>query len=178
MGMEDRLRLKGKNADTFPTTKEDIMSRDRMSRREFVGLTTSGIAGAFLGSAAGVHAGTEIEEWNPDKPYMVTGKGLRVQPVLMHTIHERRELTSWRSWGTISSSRAAAEEAGRISKELDGLSTQSDFPLEILPLLKVGNVEEARRVHDNDYDVVIVYPATGSGSMLRACFPSKPDRTF
>lgn len=40
----------------------------------------------------------------------------------------------------------------------------------------MATVEEALRVHANDYDVVILYPATGSGSMLKACFPVKPGK--
>jgi len=152
------------------------MSHDRMSRRQFVGLTTSSIAGALLGSATPVRAAGETVEWSPDKPYLVPGEDLRVQPVLMYAIRERRESTSWRSWGKISSHEAAADEARRISEELNALSAKVEYPLQILPLITVADVEEAQRVHANDYDVVILYPATGSGSMLKACFPVKQDK--
>jgi hypothetical protein len=134
------------------------MSRNRMSRRQFVGLTTTGVAGALLRSVTPLRAGARIEEWNPDKPFITTGKSLKVQPILMHTIHERRESTSWRSWGKTSSYPAAAEEAKRISVELTALSAKADFPLQMLPLIKAAGVEEARRAHANDYDAVIVYP--------------------
>jgi hypothetical protein len=147
-----------------------------MSRRQFVGLTTTGVAGALLGSAIRVRASEEMAEWNPEGTFLITGKSLKVQPVLMHTIHQRRELASWRSWGRISSPEAAADEAKRIAKELSALSAKGDFPLQILPVVRVSSEGEARRVHENDYDAVIVYPATGSGSLLRACFPSKPDK--
>ncbi len=170
------MPVEGENAATLRHSREDMMSRNCMSRRQFVGLTTTGVAGALLGSTAPLRAGAEVEEWNPDKPFLVTGKGLKVQPILMHTVHERRELASWRSWGKISSPQAAAEEADRISKELSALSAKADFPLEILPLVRVSSEVEARRMHGNDYDAVIVYPATGSGGMLRACFPAKPNR--
>jgi len=45
-----------------------------MNRREFVGLTTAGIAGGVLGLGTSALAGRKIEEWNPDKPFIVTGK--------------------------------------------------------------------------------------------------------
>jgi len=152
------------------------MCHNRMSRRQFVGLTTSGIAGALLGSATPARAGGKTVEWNPDKPYLVTGEHLRVQPVLMYAIHQRRESTSWRSWGTTSSHEAAADEVERISEELNALSAKAEYPLRILSLMKVASVEEAMRVHANDYDAIILYPATGSGSMFKACFPAKTDK--
>jgi len=147
-----------------------------MNRRQFVGLTTAGVAGALFGSGVPLRAGEKRGEWNPNKPFVVTGRNLKVQPVLMHTIHERRESTSWRSWGRTSTHQAAAEEVKRISKELNALSAKADFPLQMLPLIKVASVEEALRVRANDYDVVMMYPATGSGSMLKACFPAKQDK--
>ncbi len=152
------------------------MSRNRMSRRQFVRLTTTGLAGALVDSGIPSRAGAKTQEWSPDKPFLVTGKNLKVQPILMHTIHERRELTSWRSWGTTSTYQAAAQEAERISKELNALSEKAEFPLQILPVIRVASVEEALRAHASDYDVVMVYPATGSGSMLKACFPPKQDK--
>jgi L-fucose isomerase-like protein len=171
-----RLSVQSKNSSTVRYKTEDIMSRNRMSRRQFVGLTTTGIAGALLSSGTPAYSGAKMEEWDPDKPLIVTGKHLTIQPVLMHAIHERRESTSWRSWGTTSSYQAVADEAKRISDELKALSASAQFPLRILPLVTVASVEAARRVHATDYDVVMVYPATGSGSMLRACFPERPER--
>ena len=104
------------------------------------------------------------------------GKPLKVQPVLMHTFYQRREAASWRSWGSINTAEAASEEFGRISKELASLPGQAEFPLEILPLVKVTSPEEAAKVHQADYDAVMVYPATGSGGVLRACFPEKKEK--
>ncbi len=155
-----------------------------MNRREFVGLTTVGIAGGVLGLGTSALAGRKIEEWDPDKAFLVTGKKLKVQPVLIYRTPVRREQTSWKSWGGVQTEQAASEEAKRISKELKSLSTGADFPLEILPVAKVKTVEEALQVHKkglpkgdpNDYDVIIVYPATGSGDMLRACFAKEKDK--
>jgi len=147
-----------------------------MNRREFVGLTTASIAGGVLGLGTSAVANRKIEEWNPNKPLLVTGKKLRVQAVLMYRTPVRREQTSWKSWGGVQTEQAASEETKRISKELNSLSAGADFPLEILPVVKVKSTEEASQVHKNDYDVIIVYPATGSGDMLRACFAREKDK--
>lgn len=147
-----------------------------MNRREFVGLTTAGIAGGVLGFGTSALANRTIEEWNPDKAFLVTGKKIKVQPVLMYRTPVRRKQTSWKSWGGVQTEQAASEEAQRISKELKSLSAGADFPLEILPVVKVKSTEEASKVHKNDYDVIIVYPATGSGDMLRACFAKEKNK--
>jgi L-fucose isomerase-like protein len=147
-----------------------------MNRREFVGLTTAGIAGGVLGFSASTHANSNTEGWSPDKPLIATGKKLSVQPVLMYRIPQRRQATSWKSWGGVQTEQAAEDEAKRISKELATLSAGADFPFDILPVAKVKTVEQALQVHKNDYDVIVVYPATGSGDMIRACFAREKDR--
>jgi len=152
------------------------MSGIPMNRRQFAGLTTAAIAGGALGVAASARAGNKAEQWDPERPCVVTGKPLSVQPVLMHTFYRRRDAASWRSWGRINSEEAASEEMQRIAKELEALPAKAGFPLELLPLVKVTSVEEAARVHESEYDAVMVYPATGSGGVLRACFPPKQDK--
>ncbi len=146
------------------------MSDSHISRRQFAGLTSAGIAGGVLGSTQSILADKAQKEWDPDRPPVVTGKPLRVQPVLMCRMAERRENASWRSWSKINSPRAAAEEMGRIGKELHLLGAKADFPLKVLPTIKVTSEEEAGKIHEGEYDVVLLYPATGSGGMLRACF--------
>jgi L-fucose isomerase-like protein len=152
------------------------MSCNYMNRREFVGLTTASIAGGILGISDSAQADSNTEGWNPDKPFIATGKKLNVQPVLMYRIPQRRPATSWKSWGGVQTEQAASEEANRISQELTSLSSDADFPVEILPVAKVRTVEEALQVHKNDYDVIVVYPATGSGDLLRACCAKEKDR--
>ncbi len=151
------------------------MSDDRINRRQFAGLSAAGVAGGALALRASAVGVAEFE-WDPERPPVVTGKPLRVQPVFMHTTFEPRKHASWRSWSKINTPEAAAEELGRIARELDALAGQAGFPLEVLPTVKVTSAEEAAKVHAADYDVVLVYPATGSGTMLRACFAAKPDR--
>ncbi|UCG59293.1 MAG: hypothetical protein JSU70_07235 [Phycisphaerales bacterium] len=147
-----------------------------MNRREFVGLTTAGIAGGVLGLDTSSTAKQSLVEWDPHKPFLITGKALRIQPVLMYRTAHRRHATSWKSWGGILTEQAASEEAGRISKELQSLATEAEFPVQVLPILKVKSAQQASQVHGNSYDVIIVYAATGSGNLLRSCFARKKDR--
>jgi hypothetical protein len=147
----------------------------RLHRREFTGLTAAGLAGGILGSSVAA-AGETAQPWDPDRPRVQSGKPLRVQPVLMYTTFQRREAASWRSWSKINNPQAAAEEAQRIAKELASLTAEAGFPLEVLPLAKVTTAEEAQAVHRADYDVILLYPATGSGSLLTACFPPNPEK--
>ncbi len=153
------------------------MCCNRLNRRDFFGLTTGIIAGVSLSSPSVPFSDKESKsypnEWDPARPPVVTGEQLCVQPVLMYGIAHRREAASWKSWGGIHTEQAASEEAGRISEELNALAANADFPLLVLPVVKVKSVEEAVRVRDGDYDVIVVYPATGSGSLLQACISEK-----
>jgi len=68
-----------------------------MNRREFISLTALGVAGAgliapSLSAAAG-------NEWNPQAAYAISGQEIRVQPVLLYDLAQKREATSWRPWG-------------------------------------------------------------------------------
>ena len=152
------------------------MSGNHLNRREFVGLTTAGIAGGVLGLGAPGDAGVKTAEWDPSRPLIVSGQRLNVQPVLMYRTPQRRHADSWKSWGGVQTDQAAVEEADRITRELRALSAQANFPINLLPVIKVKDPGQASQVHQNDYDVVIVYPATGSGDTLRACFARDKDK--
>ena len=152
------------------------MSSYQLNRREFVALAATGIAGGALRRGTPSPANSGIGEWDPDKPLIITGKALRVQPVLMYRVAERKQASSWKSWGGVQSDDAAAEEAERISNELAPLSAGAGFAFEALPVIKVKSTEEAARVHDGDYDVVVIYAASGSGELLKACFPKQKDK--
>ena len=152
------------------------MFDNHINRREFVGLTTASIAGGVLGLGAAARADEESEGWTPDRPLVVTGKKLTVQPVLMYSTPQRKPATSWKSWGGVQTDQAASQEAERISQELKVLAAEADFGVEILPVIKVKTVEEATSIHKNAYDAILVYPATGSGDLLRACFAQQKDK--
>ena len=139
-----------------------------INRREFLGLTTAGIAGAGFAFKPSFLP-DEKEEWNPDKPKVTTGKTLTVQPVLMYNIFKMKPQTSWRPWGGLHDKNDLSEEMNRISDELKLILKNSNFPLKILPLVTVQSVEEASEVRESDYDVMIIYAASGSGNILEAC---------
>jgi len=152
------------------------MAFDSVNRREFLGLTTAGIAGGMLGLTASVSAIPQSEAWDPHKPLVCTGRALVVQPVLMYHVVQKRPATSWKSWGGVQSDEAAATEAGRIDADLQALCSKAQFPLTILPTVKVKSVDEAAKVHEGQYDAVIVCAASGSGDLLKACFAPTKDK--
>ena len=112
-----------------------------INRRDFMGLAAASIAGTSLGIPSSLFAQAKIEEWNPDKLPVITGKKLRVQPVLLYRISKRRFQASWRPWSGLHNEEDVSKEINRISEELKLLLNNSDFPLEILPIFKVRSVE-------------------------------------
>ena len=93
---------------------------------------------------------------------------LKVQPVLTFDLPQRREATSWRNWGGVQTEADATAEKERIAGELESLKEKADYPLEILPLKTVRNVEEAGALARADHDVMLVYAAGGGGDVLEA----------
>ncbi|MDQ1255885.1 MAG: hypothetical protein QG656_479 [Candidatus Hydrogenedentes bacterium] len=140
-----------------------------MNRRHFMGLTAGMIAGAALASAVEPGGSLDPGLWDPAKPYAIPGKPLIVQPVLMFRVSEPREASSWKSWGGVQSVQAASKEASRIAGELAAMTAGAEFPIEVRPVVSVRSKEELDVVHATDYDVILVYAATGSGDLLRAC---------
>ena len=157
------------------------MCCDCMSRREFMG-TTAGAFGAAM-VLPGIAGALETRAWsgdlwNPDLPFGMDTKPLRVQPVLMYRLPQPREMASYKSWGGVQTPEAVEEECSRIMGELNGVAEQADFPLEVLPIRRVTSEEEAAQARDADADTVIVYPATGSGTWLRGCIPDHGGLVF
>ena len=149
-----------------------------LDRREFLRVAALVTAGVTLSSFRPDFLATKevlFYDWDPDKPFRIPGKALRVQPVFMYHIRERREQTSWRPWGSIYTEQGVYEEVSRISQELSGLSARSDFALDILPVIKVRNPDEATKIHSKDFDVVLLYAASGSGNLFRACTQGNKD---
>jgi len=111
--------------------------------------------------------------WQPERAFRNAGLPLRVQPVLMYQIPKRREAASWKSWGGVQSEEAAVQEAARIAEELNALSLRGGVPLEILPVTRVSSAEAASQLREAGTDVRVLYPATGSGELLRALIPAR-----
>lgn len=153
------------------------MSSYPLNRREFLGVTTASLAGGILGLGTLSSApAADRDGWDASRPLVRTGKALVVQPVLVYRVAEKKPATSWKSWGGVQTDQAAAAEARKIAGELSALASRADVPLEILPVIKVKSAAEVAKAHEKEYDVVVVYAASGPGDLLKACFAQKKDR--
>lgn len=154
----------------------------QINRREFVGTVGALTAGTLVASNpvyanAPNSANSVLPEqfvWNPDS-FLQPCKTLRVQPVLMYKEQPYRKMASYKSWSNINNRKAAEEEAGRIQLELNRMNETAGFAVEFLPIMIVDSPEEAKKVHNQDYDVVLLYAATGGGDLFRACTNKKPN---
>ena len=151
------------------------MSSYPLNRREFLGMTAASLAGAGLDFGASSSAAGR-DGWDASRPLIRTGRALVVQPVLIYHVAEKRPATSWKSWGGVQTDQAAAAEAQKIAGELSALASHADVPLEILPVVKAKSAADAAKAHEKEYDAVVVYAASGSGDLLKACFAPKKDR--
>ncbi len=146
-----------------------------MTRRRFVGLTAFGLAGGALqwsnwGRAEAIGAG-----WDPDRPFAMVARPLRVQPILMYRLPTPRPQASWKSWGGVQDETQLAEEVARIERELAWLRGRAEFPLEIRPLRKCTDAAGLEGVATSDYEVTLLYACTGPGELLRTCLGLKRD---
>jgi hypothetical protein len=143
------------------------------NRREFMAGLGGFAAGSTLLSPTAQASSNAVHKSGPNRIDPVR-KELVVQPVFIYGIQQRREGTSWRHWGGIHSEADAAAEKDRISTELEKISAQAQFPVEIRPLVSVKDTESAARVSNNDHDVLIMYPAGGWVDTLEAL--TNPDK--
>lgn len=144
-----------------------------MNRRRFLELSALGAAAIQLPFGSKLFS-SENAAWNPHVSPMNPGLPLRVQPVLLYEVAQRRPATSWRNWGGIHSEQDAAEELGRIAEGWKALASRAEFPLRFLPAVKIKSKEEAATIRDADgYDTAVVYAAGGWVDALEACFSEK-----
>jgi len=101
----------------------------------------------------------------PDRP-IPSGKPLRVKPVLVYHLEQRREKTSWRSYGGLRTQDDVAQEINRIDGELRTLVTKAEFPVTLLPLSTISSDPEVQPVADCAADVLLVFGASGAQSWL------------
>ncbi len=135
-------------------------SGDGVSRREFIaGMSAVTAGGMLLPASRTIAAAAELQP---------AVSPLRMQPVLTYSTPVRRQATSWREWGGIQSDEAAAEEVSRIENELSRMRAEADFPLEILPTIKVKSIDQAAEAAGGNHDGVIVYAAGANVRVLEA----------
>jgi len=138
---------------------------DSINRRDFIKVVGLGAAG--LGAAAASSCST-VGSFKKSAGAMShrIGKPLRVKPALVYSLSQRREATSWRSWGGLHTQSDVEKEAGKIEEELKVLSSKADFLVEIQPVSLVGNDQQANAVKATDCDAFLVYAASGAQGWL------------
>jgi len=143
----------------------NIYQKADLTRREFLA-KTGGItaAGAALPRFAEAAPGGAKE---PQRQQPIR-RPLRVQPVFNCEIYQRKKATSWRVTGAIQNEREMHEEEARIRRDLAGMVSSADFPLDVLPLVTVQNVDQATAVAKGSHDVLIMYAARRNRPVLEA----------
>lgn len=145
-----------------------------MPRRTFLARCGT-LSAAWAGLPPLAAATTSPDGWDPSRPFPRLGRPLTIQPVLMYALAHKRDQASWRSWGDVQDQLAVDDEARRIDLELAQLAAKADFTLQIRPTVPVSSIAQTVPLATRDHDVTIVYPATGSGDLLRSCLTLKPD---
>ena len=153
-----------------PYSQSDSQTKG-LSRREFIAATgiasTAGLSlPALVSTAIGDSAGTDRQQ-----PVF---RQLKVQPVFNCEIYKRKPTTSWRWTGAIQNERELQEEERRIRRDLEQMAESADFPLEILPLVTVRDIEQAAAVTKKDYDVLIMYASRRNPKLLETL--ASPDK--
>jgi len=120
--------------------------------------------GLALGSMAwGDVDFSEAVNYKPTAP-----QPLKIQPVLTVGLSQRREQTSWRSWGGFHTEDDIAQEKERIGRELNQIVRESEFPLEIMPLITLNSPREAAQAARGQHDVLLMYAANSWVNVLEA----------
>lgn len=139
------------------------LNKMSIGRRTFLAAVGGSALGAnivFSASGQVASAGENVGYLN-EPVKSVKNKPLVVLPIITYAIYKRHEQTSWRPWGGFHSIEDVENECKKIEGELADLKTKAEFPMEILPILKVEKAEDARKARESQADVAIVYGATG-----------------
>ncbi|NUQ65219.1 MAG: sugar isomerase [Pirellulales bacterium] len=85
-----------------------------------------------------------------------------VKPIFVYQIYQRRDQSSWRSWGGTGTQEEADREIAQIQGELEKLQKEADFPLQFLPLAPVTNPAQLASLGDiASADALLVYAGDG-----------------
>lgn len=133
------------------------------SRRGFLG----GLGGAAIAGLSWSMLSAAQADDGSDALPAPPRRALRVKPVFIYGVYERRPQTSWRPWGGIQTQADADQEINRIGGELKKLKGEADFPLEFLPLAPVQNKEGIAAVAGEDgVDAYIIYAAGADHTVM------------
>jgi hypothetical protein len=146
-----------------------------LSRRNLIlGAGTAAI-GSWVASARTAAA----DQPAASQPAIRPARELTVQPVLVYHLPQRREQTSWRSWGGIQTPEQVEAEVIQIQKELSTLSASLGEAIRFLPVARVLTVDEAAAVKRAEADVMLVYASGGAEQALNTLISSdRPSLVF
>ena len=135
------------------------MHAQNISRRRFV--QVAGTAALSTAAISGL-SWTTLGSKSAREKLPFQRQSLIVKPVLTFEIPERKDQTSWRSWGGIQTEENAGQEAEKIREELKTLQDRADFPLNFLPVAKVRSAQDVSHISDlESADAIIIYAAGG-----------------
>ncbi len=133
-----------------------------ISRRGFLGGLGGAAALGGLTLAATSEAKAASAEQGPGAR-LPAGAPLRLKPALAYQLPRPTEKTSWRPYGGLQTPADVNREVQRIEAELTKLASQAEFPVEVLPLMRISNDQQVKQVADADCDAILVYAASGGG---------------
>ena len=133
-------------------------------RRDF--LKTMALSATALGVASVSASADDAEKSHGMTRLFQAAKPLRVQPVLVYHMYERRKDTTWREWGGLLSEADVDREVAKIDAELGRLSDQAEFKLEIAGVRRVNSDENLKKALATDCDLFLVYGAGAGGPGL------------
>ena len=153
----------GKSGCHCCNTNPSKASND-ISRRQFVRVTGAGALGTV--ALSNLSWAALISDQSYEK-YSNVRQSLVVKPVLTYEIPERRNQTSWRSWGGIQTEKNAADELERITGELKMLASRTDFPVTFLPVSAARVAGDLEKTEDlASADLFVIYAAGGGMDMF------------
>jgi len=151
----------GEVANTIDSATARPDQQGRIARRQFLqagGVVT--LSAAALGPWCRCLATTAAQTNDSALPNMRLGaRDLTVLPVLMYSIPQPQAGRSWRPWTGLQTEEAVTKEVERIAGELKSLASSADFPMRVLPVAKVANVQEATALKEVQADALVLYAA-------------------
>jgi len=159
-----------------PCTESHDPAGSAFTRRDFL----KGAGAAALGSVAAGGLAWPLLAARPETADEIFRPApLKVKPILVHEVPQRRHQTSWRSWGGIATEADARAEVARIQGELSALTKRAEFPLEIMPVSAIRRAADVAAVRDlGDAGVLLVYAAGGWMDVFDALDKTGKDRIF
>ncbi len=142
------------------------------SRRRF--LKAAGTAAALTGinwlALARAEAASSVPVASTPLP---AGPPLRLQPLLVYSLDQKRDRTSWRSYGGLRTREDVDREIAKIKAELNELIGRSEFPLDCLPLATVNSDAEAKTLAGGSCDAFLLFGASGAQQWIEAFAATK-----